>query len=377
MTTQPFHSQKLAKIGAVTIALLALRAPLQADPAPLPIKITPRPQATLPQSTEPKPEEALSLTTLRKFEPAWGRVYHGASLPEFWSDSGLQAQHDKFRAASGKGLATLTWFATVHNNGRLTSWSKDYAPMLARVHKMGAASLIKLSTTDSSPQSTRFASPKQIGLGVWDAYFDEFADTVKAFNSPVFISINHEMNGTWYPYSEAAPGSENTAADYVKMWRRIVDIFRQRGANNVAWVWSPNIPDVGPVPATSYYPGDDYVDWVGVSFYSANRPTDLDKLYKTYSQRKPFFITEWATNPAKNLYNPKYPGDAAWVNQFFDSLETRYQRVKAISWFQWNAADGSYTLGRVPAQREAYARRIKNPRYLEKVEDLLAPAPAK
>jgi hypothetical protein len=101
----------------------------------------------------------------------------------------------------------------------------------------------------------------------------------------------------------------------------------------------------------------------------------MDPLYRAYSQRKPFFITEWATAPEKSRYNPGYPGDVAWINQFFQALETRYKRVKAISWFEWSAGDGNYTLRRNSRQLEAYAARIKNPRYIEKVESLLAPVP--
>jgi hypothetical protein len=133
------------------------------------------------------------------------------------------------------------------------------------------------------------------------------------------------------------------------------------------------VPDVGPVASGKYYPGDDYVDWIGVSFYSGNQPTALDTLYRSYSQRKPFFITEWATAPQQSRYNPKFPGDAAWINQFFQALETRYRRVKAISWFEWKTQDGNFLLQRTPAQQQAYARHIRKARYLGKAEALLTP----
>ncbi|RYZ64538.1 MAG: hypothetical protein EOP09_15785, partial [Proteobacteria bacterium] len=168
----------------------------------------------------------------------------------------------------------------------------------------------------------------------------------------------------WYPYSEAYIDGKSSASDYVKAWRHIVDIFRKTGADNVAWVWSPSVVDVGSVPAWKYYPGDEYVDWIGVSFYSSNNLNALDSLYQTHSQRKPFFITEWATSTDKNRFNPKFSGEAAWVNGFFNGLETRYKRVKAISWFEWSGRDGNYMLERVPAQQKVYMDRIKNERYL-------------
>jgi hypothetical protein len=219
------------------------------------------------------------------------------------------------------------------------------------------------------------ASPADIARGIYDAYFAEFADTIKDFGDPVFISVNHEMNGNWYPYSQDYPGTNTTAAEYVAMWQHIVQLFRQRGANNVAWVWAPNVPNVGSTPADAYYPGDAYVDWIGPSFYSGNQWDALDGLYRTYAPRKPFFITEWATAPEQSRYNPAFPGDAQWVAGFFAALQQRYPRVKAISWFEWNKDDGNHLLERVSAQEQAYEAQIRSPRYLDDAGNLLSPPP--
>lgn len=301
-----------------------------------------------------------------KYEPAGDKVYHGASLPDTWSENGLATQLRSYQSIAGKRLSVVTWFASTYENGRMTSWRQSYAPVMTRVKRAGALSLIKFSTQDYAFDSTRkIATTKQIAQGVYDAYFVEAAQAVKEFGSPIFISIDHEMNGTWYPYSEAYPNSGVTAGDFVMAWQRIVNIFRKVGANNAAFVWSPNVPDVGPVAFTKYYPGDDYVDWIGVSFYSGNRMEAMDTIYRTYSDRKPFFITEWATAPEKSRYYPGYPGDANWVNQVFQALVTRYPRVKAISWFNWNKGDGNYLLQRVPDQTRVYAADVAAPRYLD------------
>ena len=301
-----------------------------------------------------------------KFEPAGDTVYHGASLPDAWSEDGLRRQIADYNAAAGKKISVVTWFASAYEQGRMTSWRASYSPNLARVKRLGAVSLIKFSTQDYAwNQTHKMADLKAIARGTWDEYFKAAALAVKDFGSPVFISIDHEMNGNWYPYAQAYPGSQTTAADYVAAWQRIVTIFRASGADNVAWVWSPNVPDVGGVPAAAYYPGDDYVDWVGVSFYSGNDATAMDDLYQKYAPKKPFFITEWATAPQKNQYNSRFPGEVKWVEQFFGNLNTRYPRVKAISWFNWNQGDGDYRLQRVPEQAKAYAQDVAAPRYLD------------
>jgi hypothetical protein len=311
-----------------------------------------------------------------KFEPDAGKVLHGAALPQYWNEAQLKQQFDAFKKYSGKRTALVTWYASLYEMGRMTSWRQNYAMDLQRVRKLGAVSLIKFSVQDYAySQTKKIGRLRDIALGVYDAYFKEFAETVKDFDGPVFISINHEMNGTWYPYSEAYPNSGVTSADYIASWRRIVDVFRRAGANNVAWVWSPNVPDVGPVPAAKYYPGDDYVDWVGVSFYSGNPADALDSIYKTYAARKPIFITEWATAPEKSQYYPAYPGDAKWVDAVFHALDTRYPRVKAISWFQYDKEDGNYLLQRVNEQQREYSVDIQNPRYIDDAGNLVAKNP--
>ncbi len=304
---------------------------------------------------------------LAKFEPTGDKVYHGASLPDTWDENGLRRQIQSYNAVAGKKLSVVTWFASAYESGRMTTWRQNYAPSLARVKRAGALSLIKFSTQDYAFDRTRRAAGlKQIALGSWDEYFKDAAQTVRDFKDPVFISIDHEMNGNWYPYSQSYPNSGLTAADFVAAWRRIVMVFRQNGASNAAFVWSPNVPDVGDVSYSKYYPGDDATDWIGVSFYSGNNLTALDAIYKTYAAKKPFFVTEWATAPEKSRYNPSYPGDAEWIKQFFAALATRYPRVKAISWFNWNKGDGNHLLGRVPEQSKVYAQDIADTRFLDK-----------
>jgi hypothetical protein len=312
---------------------------------------------------------------LAKFELPGNRVYHGASLPDTWNETGLRAQVQGYQRVAGKRISVVTWFASAYEQGRLTSWRNNYALPLARVKKAGAVSLIKFSVQDYAfAQTGRIASTRDIARGVYDAYFEEAAEAVRDFKDPVFISINHEMNGTWYPFSEAFPGSSVTAQDYIAAWRRIVDVFRRKGANNAAFVWSPNVPDVGPVPYTKYYPGDDYVDWVGVSFYSGNPMSNLAQIYRTYAAKKPIFITEWATGEDKSRYFVGFPGEAQWIEQFFTSLEKNYPRVKAISWFQWDKrqyGESNYQLQRVPEQAQTYNAQIQNPRYVDAADGIL------
>jgi hypothetical protein len=63
---------------------------------------------------------------LAKFEPPGDAVYHGASLPRAWEEAGLRAEMDEFKRASGKRLSVVTWFASLYEGGRMTSWKQNY-----------------------------------------------------------------------------------------------------------------------------------------------------------------------------------------------------------------------------------------------------------
>lgn len=114
--------------------------------------------------------------------------------------------------------------------------------------------------------------------GAFDEYIHQYARDIVATGLPLGIRFNHEMNGIWYPWNETTGKGEsingNRPGDYVKVWQHVHDIFEAEGANElVFWIWSPNVinklPAVNKKPEflASLYPGDEYVDMVGLSGY--------------------------------------------------------------------------------------------------------------
>ena len=141
----------------------------------------------------------------------------------------------------------------------------------------------------------------KIAAGDSDSYIETFAAAVRALNVPIVLSFGHEFNGNWYPWGTTG----STAAQFVAAWRHVHDLFAQAGATNVVWVWDPN--DVYPVPDVNladYYPGDSYVDWVGVTgYWTQPGPNTYSTLYlptleeiRQFTQ-KPFLIAETAVAP--------------------------------------------------------------------------------
>jgi hypothetical protein len=141
-------------------------------------------------------------------------------------------------------------------------------------------------------------SMAQIASGASDTYITNYATAVRALNVPVAISFGHEFNGNWYPWGTTG----TTAAQFVAAWKHVHDLFAAAGATNVIWIWDPN--DIFPVPDIQlgqFYPGDGYVDWVGVTgYWSQSGPNTYSTLYlPTLDEirgftRKPFIIAETA-----------------------------------------------------------------------------------
>lgn len=102
--------------------------------------------------------------------------------------------------------------------------------------------------------------------GEHDAYIDLFADSVAAYGRPVTIRLMHEMNGNWYPWSGTVNG--NRVSEFALAWRHVHERFVARGVTNVDWLWAPNAVYEGAQPLAPLYPGDEYVDAVGVSNYN-------------------------------------------------------------------------------------------------------------
>jgi mannan endo-1,4-beta-mannosidase len=145
------------------------------------------------------------------------------------------------------------------------------------------------------------ATLADIAAGRHDAYVTAFAEGVRAVNVPIVLTFAHEMNGHWYPWGAQA----NRAADFTHAWRRLHQLFAQAGATNVIWAWTPNVISGAPdVDLRPYYPGDGYVDWIGLDgYYTRTGARTYRQLFEpTMAEvrrftKRPFLIVETGAEP--------------------------------------------------------------------------------
>ncbi|KAI8817285.1 glycoside hydrolase superfamily [Fimicolochytrium jonesii] len=217
----------------------------------------------------------------------------------------------------------------------------------------------------------------------------------------ILLRIAPEMNGNWQPY-----GQKPVA--FVAMWRKLVTAIRavDTNKNGVSFIWAPNIqggypygrvagaatdPEFAAMDTnkdgtitveddgyTPFYPGDEYVDWVGLSTYwfgpgfpyvinDIPPPGFMERVihgvsaggngldfYQAFSQsrNKPFFITESGSafhlNRITSVANPTNtgsiapgPGELAIKQAFWRQYLTnttfldKHPLLKAVSLFEW------------------------------------------
>ena len=274
-------------------------------------------------------------------------------------------------------------------------WGEQNFPTanLNVIWRHGSLPLVFWSPWDKPYEQSR--GPDKFNLndiiaGKWDVYVDKWADAARAFDHPMIVAFANEMNGDWFPWSgiyyggyewiedrKSWKGPENFKAAY----RHVVDRVRARGATNIKWMFHTNnysYPlDVWNF-APSYYPGSNYVDWLGLSVYGqqfkdepwANIPSLVDWPYKEMcglDPSKPIMIAEWATAEF-----PHSGSKANWIQDGFETFRTRYPRIKAaIYWDErWQNADQSYSNLRInssPETLEAYREGVANPYWLGKL----------
>jgi hypothetical protein len=308
----------------------------------------------------------LHLTTLQKFEPQDGKVYTGVfafSAPQEgwgstitdWEQQIDPVQISQYENLSGRptAIASFVWFF---------DWDFP-TDMCKKVDSLGKVPHVGVTSAG--------VKPSDIVQGKADTKIAEWAAAAKQYGKPVFFRFLAEMNGNWNSYSEAYDPTQ-THQMYVEAWRRVVDGFKNAGAGNVIWVWAPTGVDVGNVHWTDYYPGDDYVDWVGISVYSILGNGDPEALimgiYNDYAAGKPIMIAECGaagTELDPSNYNPGITyadNPVMWIDRFFDTLETEAPRVKAFVWFnidrQWD-----FMIQEAPAKVDTFKKRIENTRY--------------
>ncbi|MCB9073284.1 MAG: hypothetical protein H6623_06650 [Bdellovibrionaceae bacterium] len=236
---------------------------------------------------------------------------------------------------------------------------------------------IQVACDPKNPQAfidnlSRF-SLKQVAAGTFDSYIDTWADQIKAWGKPIILRTMHELNANtslsaghecdnfavpWQAQLRVRGKIVNRPADAKTAWQHIVQRFRLKNVTNVRWVWSvlswPSQTFGGnnSISVASIYPGDDYVDWIGIECYN-NFVGSGDGIWKScvehafgiYSEIvaltsiKPISLVEMGSTEQSSQQDPTGTAKGLWVNEALDvnnpnSIYQKMPRIQAIMY--WN-----------------------------------------
>jgi Glycosyl hydrolase family 26 len=211
--------------------------------------------------------------------------------------------------------------------GYYSGWGEPFQTSFAEtVHAQGAVTIVQMDPT--------YISIPEIAAGGYDRYLRSYADSVRRFGQPVVIGFGHEMNAPWYSWGYR----QVPASTFVAAWRHIVTLFRDQGADNVTWLWTLQADEPGTGPIASWWPGRQYVTWVGIDGYYY-RPSDtFNSVFgKTITQvrilaGKPLLLSETAAGPEA--------GQAAKIGDLFHGM--RQYGTLGLVWFDIAQDDGLY-----------------------------------
>lgn len=334
-----------------------------------------------------------SLTTLfsqfRVFIPMGSGQYDTAyapSLPKNWSEETLSL----YNRISGSDEVFWGIFAAAEKIPELeTKLDYHFPVVLSYFHSIhdfpteymeeqwASGRIVELTyqlTENNNEDLCAYSPLLDLYRGGDDGRIRALARDAKAFGHPFLFRICNEMNSDWTSY-----GGVNNMADpevFIAVWQRIYEIFEEEGVDNCIWIFNPNDRNCPPNrwnDGANYYPGDQYVQMLGVTGYNNGtyytqwseewREFDtiydnIQSLYAPIFGNFPWIITEFSSSSVG--------GDkVAWIENMFRNME-HYPNIKIAVWFSSADYDSDgnvarpYWLDETPETVDAFRKGLKS-----------------
>lgn len=228
--------------------------------------------------------------------------------------------------------------------------NKMHYPSVERINKVIRAGYTPMITLEdhfvnANPNTVQ---PNLYSLveGHFDSFFGYWAHQIKEVEGTVILRILHEFNGDWYPWCTV----KNDKNPYLvaKAFRYIVNIFRQNNVTNVKFIWCPNSMSV-PQEKWNYimdaYPGDEYVDLVGLDIYNGAGTGNNVDVWRTFRKEgienyfvltqmlpsKPLLICETASRERRGGEGGQNKGE--WIREMSRAVKTDMSKIRLVAWF--------------------------------------------
>lgn len=206
-----------------------------------------------------------------------------------------------------------------------------------------------------------------IASGKMDDFFKTWAQAAKAYGKPVILRYDQEMNAGWFAWG-------HNPANFVASWKHIHDVIRGEGATNVRMFWCP----WGADNFDDYYPGEDYVEYVGFDAYSGmdGRPhKSLQEIYSPFiikltqlAPGKPIIIGETGISAYANGHADFVSYRSQWIKQGYPYIYDHWPSVLGVIYLNFNNAElreagRDWKLDANPEIVSAYVAVVADPRF--------------
>lgn len=220
--------------------------------------------------------------------------------------------------------------------------------------------------TEISDNYTMY-EPTSVLNGSIDDDINKWSQSIKSLKydkGKLAIRTLHEINGDWYPW--AAFWRNNTVEDAVNEYKYITNRISD---GKVLRIWGLNRRTFGYkdrwVSWEKFYPGNNYVDIVGVSAYNRYDKNwmNLTNLYGVIHKdliklniSKPVWITEISSIS-------KGGNKAEWITETFNDVKNNYHEIKMVFWFNenkmFNDTIKDWEFDSTPESADAFKEAIK------------------
>ncbi len=259
-------------------------------------------------------------------------VYLGEAVP---TKDGINAFEDLI----GKDISSVLFYQGWNSGNRTPFPSLSFLNDNVRYHD-GYDTGTTLHVTMEP-----FVGLTGISGGFYDNYLRSYATSVKQWGGEVRFRFAHEMiqdnDSTtlgWYPW-------QDKPEEYVAAYQHVYNIFKNEvQTDNVKFIWSPNHHIFDKDILAQYYPGQEYVDLIGIDGYNFGYSTESQPfgywatfddifydIYQSFIQNKdifgdkPIMLSEFASAE----------GDLKdeWILEALQKIKDEYGEVEALYWF--------------------------------------------
>jgi hypothetical protein len=255
---------------------------------------------------------------------------------------GMEDTYYELERRLGATLDVVHWYVSFS-----TPWAYN------QIDRASAGGRLPMITWEAYDESL-----DEIASGLHDERLRDWGRGAAAHAGPIYMRPFQEMNANFFPW-----GMNPTS--FIAAWRRIVDVFRAEGADNVRWVWAPNADDN---PATAenkmefYYPGANYVDVLAIDGYnwgtcrSWSRWASFEQVMAGAYERvaalgdQPIWVTEFGST--------EQGGDkGAWIRGALAS--TAFARIAGLIYFDEDTGRGcDWNIDSSPEAERAFSEAL-------------------